>query len=191
MSLMSLFLLLFCSGLLPCCLFVLHSFQLGLLLGPFLPPLVDVVLQLFIKLILLGCHHLLPLDLSLLHLFFLKFSLCSLFLVFLSFDFFLLFSFGLSLFLLLFCPDLLPCCLFVLHSFQLCLLLGPFLPPLVDVVLQLFVKFILLNSSFPLGEGFISLHGGVRHGFIFIVRHCEAVKVLVKSVNTSDGFLCI
>merc|ERR1719260_685676 len=66
--------------------------------------------------------------------FFLKFSLCSLFLVFLSFDFFLLLSFGLSLFLLLFSPDLLPCCLFVLHSFQLGLFLGPFLPPLVDVV---------------------------------------------------------
>merc|ERR1719369_1705967 len=132
---------------------------------------------------LLGCHHLLPLDLCLLHLFFLKFSLCSLFLVF------LLFSFGLSLFLLLFCPDLLSCCLFVLHSFQLGLFLGPFLPPLVDVVLQLFIKLILLNSSFPLGEGFISLHGGVRHGFIFIVRHFEAVKVLVKSINTSDGFL--
>merc|ERR550517_2006007 len=47
----------------------------------------------------------------------------------------------------------------------------PLLSPLVDVVFQLLVQLVLLDSLFPLCKCLIPLHGGVGHCFIFVVRH--------------------
>ena len=40
----------------------------------------------------------------------------------------------------------------------------PLLPPLVDIVLQLLVELVLLDSLLPLCEGLVALGGGVGHG---------------------------
>merc|ERR1719376_1981015 len=71
------------------------------------------------------------------------FSLSSLFLRLFLPDLFLLFSLFHCQGLFLFCPDFLPLGLFFLEPLQLCLLLGPFIPPLVDIFFQLFIEFIL------------------------------------------------
>merc|ERR1719461_2121232 len=75
---------------------------------------------------------------------------------------------------LLFCSDLLPLGLLLLQPLQFSLLLGPLISPLVDVLLQLFVELVLLNSSLALSKGFISFHRslrGVGQPLIFVVRH--------------------
>merc|ERR1719337_235412 len=77
-----------------------------------------------------------------------------------------------------FLPQSRPGGLLVLQPLELGLLLGPLTPPLGDVLLQLLVQLVLLNSLLPLGEGFISLRGGVRHGFV-VVRHDGSCLVLV------------
>merc|ERR1712088_1252961 len=121
--------------------------------------------------LLLGGHHLLPLDLRLLHGLLLLLLLSR-----------LLGSLGLLPLVLLLLllrsklsvllgADLLPRRLLVLQTLQLGLLLGPLLSPLVDVVFQLLVQLVLLDSLFPLCKCLIPLHGGVRHCFIFVVRH--------------------
>merc|ERR1719151_106345 len=119
--------------------------------------------------LLLGGHHLLPLDLGLLHRLLLHLLLGGLLLVLSLLPLVLLLL--LSLQPVLLCSDLLPRGLLVLQTLQLCLFFCPLIPPLVDVVLQLFIQFVLLDSLFPLGKRLVPLHGGVGHGFIFVVRH--------------------
>merc|ERR1711963_492638 len=83
----------------------------------------------------------------------------------------------LSLFSVLLGADFLPRRLLVLQTFQLGLLLGPLLSPLVDVVFQLLVQLVLLDALFPLCKCLIPLHGGVRHCFIFVVRHFDGFSL--------------
>merc|ERR1712032_281299 len=61
--------------------------------------------------------------------------------------------------------------LFLLLFFLLFFFVFLLIPPLVDVVFKLLIQFVLLHALFPLGKCLISLHGGVGHGFIFVVRH--------------------
>merc|ERR1711983_728863 len=121
--------------------------------------------------LLLGGHHLLPLDLSLLHLLLLHLLLGGLLLCLGLLPLVFLLLLLLSLQPVLFCADLLPCRLFVLQTLQLCLFLCPLISPLVDVIFELFIQLVLLHTLFPLDKRLISLHGGVGHGFIFVVRH--------------------
>merc|ERR1711892_289171 len=85
----------------------------------------------------------------------------------------------LGLLLLLLRPDLLPLGLLLLQPLQLFLLLGPLIPPLADVILELLVELIFVESSFLLCEGLISLHGGVGGGLIFVVRHVDSCVYLL------------
>merc|ERR1719290_910274 len=75
-------------------------------------------------------------------------SLLCLFLL----DLLLLSPLGSCLLLLLLGPDLLPGGLFVLEPLELGLLLGPFFPPLRDVLLQLLVHLPLLGLVFGRGH---------------------------------------
>merc|ERR1711863_121967 len=121
--------------------------------------------------LLLGGHHLLPLDLGLLHLLLLDLLLGRLLLGLGLLPGVFLLLLLLSLQPVLLRSDFLPRGLLVLQTLQLCLFFCPLIPPLVDVILQLLIQFVLLDSLFPLGKRLVPLHGGVGHGFIFVVRH--------------------
>merc|ERR1712223_231212 len=108
--------------------------------------------RLFASLLLSG-EHLLPFPLVLLHLLLLGLGLCLLLLLLLPLDLLLLCPLLGSLLLLLLSTDLLPGGLFVLQPLELCLLLGPLVPPLADVLPQLVVHLGLLLLVF-----------GRRHG---------------------------
>merc|ERR1719312_1827381 len=106
----------------------------------------------------LGCHHFLSLDFCFFHPLFLLLSLSSLFFSLFLSDLFLLFS-------LFHCQ---------------CLLLGSFVPPLVDIVFQLFIEFILLHTLLPLCKSFISFHRSLRSVgqlLILVVRHDDSFVV--------------
>merc|ERR1719410_232886 len=122
-------------------------FDLFLGLGEFFPGVHGRGGGLLATLLLLGSHHLLSLDLSLLHLLLLLGGLSS----FLGCLGFLHLLFLLSLLpgqlFLLFSSDLLPLGLLLLQPLQLSLLLGPLISPLVDILLQLFVELASPSAS--------------------------------------------
>merc|ERR1711875_90776 len=120
------------------------------------------------------------LDFCFFHPLFLLLSLSSLFLSLFLSDLFLLFSLFHRQGLFLFCPDFFPLGLFVFEPLELCLLLGSFVPPLVDIVFQLFIEFILLHTLLPLCKSFISFHRSLRSVgqlLILVVRHDDSFVV--------------
>merc|ERR1719419_1694903 len=102
--------------------------------------------------LLLGGEHLLPLPLVVFHLLLLGQGLCLSLLCLFLLDLLLLGPLCSGLLLLLLGPDLLPGGLFVLEPLELGLLLGPFFPPLRDVLLQLLVHLPLLGLVFGRGH---------------------------------------
>ena len=107
-------------------------------------------------LLLLGLHHFLSLLLGLLHLLPLLLRLGSLLVRLVFPQSLLLFPLLLGEVLLLLGAYFLPLCLFVFQLFQLLLLLLSLLPPLIDVLLELFIQLNLLGFSLSLAEGSIS-----------------------------------
>merc|ERR1719195_335492 len=110
-----------------------------------------------VLLLLLGLHHLLPLDLGRLQPLALLLGLARLLVGLLLAAPYLLLPLLLRQLLLLLGPDLLPLGLLLLEPLQLLLLLAPLLPPLVDVLPQLLVQLALLGFLSRLQEVAISL----------------------------------
>merc|ERR1719220_3343223 len=139
----------------------LPSFLLHLLLrlGQLLPGVHSGGLGLSALLLLCG-QHLLSLDLGLLH-GLLLLSLRGLLLGLGLPHQLLLLTLLPGQLLLLLGSDLFPLGLFVLESLQFLLLFRPLIPPLGDVLLQLFVQLILMKTSFPLSKGLITFHRGL------------------------------
>merc|ERR1719245_2973133 len=77
--------------------------------------------------------------------------------------------------------DFFPLGLLFLQSLEFLLLFRPLVPPLINIILQLFVELILLQTSFPLSKGLITFHRGlgcVGHPLILIVRHDDCLVFL-------------